>query len=571
MRYLAFAADYDGTLATDGAVKDATVRALEDLKASGRRLLLVTGRHLMDLRLAFRNLELFDRVVAENGAVLYNPASREERVLAEAPKKEFLDALRAAGVKFEVGRAIVSSWTPAETTILEVIKRLGLDCQLIFNKGAVMVLPSGINKATGLRAGLEDLRLSLHNVVAIGDAENDHALLSLSECGVAVANALPALQQTADVVTKGDCGAGVLELIEQLLKDDLRAYDHRLARSTIAIGVEQGAKRSEARIVPNRDTVLVAGASASGKSSAVAGILEATEQCGYQFCVIDPEGDFEGFAGAIPIGGPTERPDADLVETVLKSPRSLVVNLMGVPLAERPGTFAALLPRILATRAETGRPHWLVIDEAHHLLPTTWAPVSSAIPQELGGMILITVHPERVSRAALAFVDVAVALGKDAGETMTAFARATHIAEPRELPAKPPEPGQALLWRVRRRAPPTLLQTVRAKSERRRHKRNYAQGELSPEQSFYFRGPDGRLNLRAHNLLTFLQLGEGVDEETWLFHLRRGDFSQWFESVIKDEELALSAREIERTRPARVAEGRRKLREAVESRYTGPA
>jgi hypothetical protein len=381
---------------------------------------------------------------------------------------------------------------------------------VIFNKGAVMVLPSGINKATGLRVGLEDLRLSLHNVVAIGDAENDHALLSQSECGVAVANALPALRETADLVTKHDNGAGVLELIGQLLQDDLRAYDQQLERSTIAIGVEQGTKRGEVRIVPNRDSMLVAGASASGKSSAVAGILEEAEQRGYQFCLIDPEGDFDGFAGAMPIGSPAERPDANIVEKVLNSPRSLVVNLMGVPLAERPSAFAALLPRILETRAKTGRPHWLVIDEAHHLLPTTWAPASSAIPQELGGTILITVHPERVSAAALAFMDVVLALGEAAGEAVTEFARAVHIAEPRQLPAKSPDSGQALLWVVRRGEPR-------------------------------------------------------------LFHLRRGDFSQWFESVIKDEELASTAREIERIGPAQVAEGRKKLREAVESRYTGSA
>ena len=571
MRYLAFATDYDGTLATDGAVEEGTVRALENLKASGRRLLLVTGRHLRDLQLAFAKLELFDRVVVENGAVLYTPASREERVLVEAPKEEFLEALRAAGVKFAVGRAIVSSWTPAEVKILEVIKRLGLDYQVIFNKGAVMVLPSGITKATGLRMGLEDLRLSLHNVVAMGDAENDHALLSQSECGVAVANALPALQETADLVTKHNNGAGVVELIEQLLKDDLRAYDQRLARSAITIGVEQGTIRGEVRIVPNRDNVLVAGASGSGKSSAVAGIVEEAEQRGYQFCLIDPEGDFEGLAGAMHIGSPTEPPDANMVEKALKSQGSTIVNLMGVPLAERPDAFATLLPRILEGRAKTGRPHWLVIDEAHHLLPATWAPAASAIPQELAGTILITVHPERVSPAALALVDVVVALGKAAGATVAEFARAAHVAAPRGLPAKPPESGQALLWLARRGKPPVLLQTLRAKSERRRHKRNYAQGELSPEQSFYFRGPDGKLNLRAQNLLTFLQLGEGVDEETWLFHLRQGDFSRWFESVIKDEELASSAREIERAGLVLVAEGRKKLREAVESRYTGPA
>jgi hydroxymethylpyrimidine pyrophosphatase-like HAD family hydrolase len=577
MRYLTLATDYDGTLATNGVVSDATMRALEKLKASGRKLLMVTGRHLPDLQRVFQKLELFDRVVAENGALLYDPASREEKMLAEAPKEEFLQALRAAGVIFDVGHCIVASWTPSEVAILEVIKRMGLDYQVIFNKGAVMVLPSGINKATGLKAALEELQLSPHNTVAIGDAENDHAFLSVSECGLAVANALPALREKADVVTRGDHGAGVVELIDQLLKDDLQAWDERLERSSLAVGTpasaHERAERREVRIVPNRNSLLVAGASASGKSSAVAGILEECEERGYQFCLIDPEGDFEGLAGALMVGSPGEQPDAKMVAKVLESPQSLVVNLMGVPLPERPGTFAALLPRILEIRAKTGRPHWLVIDEAHHLLPTTWSPASSAIPQELHGTILITVHPEHVSAAALGFVDVVMATGKAARETLEEFTKAAQIGAPRELPDKTPEPGEALVWFARRQPgeAPALIQTRRAKAERRRHKRNYAQGELSPEQSFYFRGPEGKLNLRAPNLMTFLQVGEGVDEETWLYHARRGDYSRWFETMIKDEELAASAREIERNGTQGVAESRKKLRVAVESRYTVPA
>jgi hydroxymethylpyrimidine pyrophosphatase-like HAD family hydrolase len=578
MRYLALATDYDGTLATNGVVNDATVRSLEKLKASGRKLLMVTGRHLPDLQRVLQKLELFDRVVAENGALLYNPASREEKVLAEAPKEEFLQALRAAGVIFDVGHCIVASWTPSEVAILEVIKRMGLDYQVIFNKGAVMVLPAGINKATGLKAALEELQLSPHNTVAIGDAENDRAFLSASECGVAVANALPALREKADVVTRGDHGAGVEELIDQLLKDDLQAWDERLERSSIAIGtpvgtLENAGRRAAVRIVPNRNSVLVAGASASGKSSAVAGILEECEERGYQFCLIDPEGDCEGLAGALMVGSPGEQPDTKMIVKALESPQSLVVNLMGVPLPERPGAFAALLPRILEIRAKTGRPHWLVIDEAHHLLPTTWSPASSALPQDLGGTILISVHPEHVSSVALAFVDVLIATGKAAGQTLVEFALAAQVAGPDEPSAAPPEPGQALVWfpRCQPGQAPTLVQTRRAKAERRRHKRNYAQGELSPEQSFYFRGPEGKLNLRAQNLMTFVQVGEGVDEETWLFHARRGDYSRWFETMIKDEELAATAREIERNGDQGVAESRKKLRAAVETRYTAPA
>src|ERR1700759_1231191 len=202
MRYMAFATDYDGTFATEGRAAPATLAALEELKASGRKTLLVTGRHLDDLRRALPNLDAFDRVVAENGAVLYDPASRDEKLLTEQPPQELLDALRQAGVKFDVGRAIISSWTPAETAILDVIKKMALDYQVIFNKGAVMVLPSGVNKATGVVKGLESLLLSPHNVVCVGDAENDHSLLAAGECSVAVANAVPSLRDRADIVMK---------------------------------------------------------------------------------------------------------------------------------------------------------------------------------------------------------------------------------------------------------------------------------------------------------------------------------------------------------------------------------
>jgi hypothetical protein len=135
-----------------------------------------------------------------------------------------------------------------------------------------------------------------------------------------------------------------------MLEDDLRRYDDRLNRSTITFGVEVGAAERSMNLIPNRNSVLVAGASASGKSSAVAGILEGFAEKGYQFCVIDPEGDFENFAGALPIGSPSDPPDPTVVAKALESPQNLVVNLMNVPMSERPAAFSALLPKILEMR-----------------------------------------------------------------------------------------------------------------------------------------------------------------------------------------------------------------------------
>ncbi len=222
MRYLALASDYDGTLASDGRVDEKTLAALERLRHSGRKLILVTGRHLEDLLQVFPQINLFEQVVLENGALLYNPASREEKSLGDHPPEEFIKTLRDRGVdRLAVGRVIVATWHPHETTVLEVIRDLGLELQVIFNKDAVMVLPSGINKATGLSAALNELGLSPDNVVGVGDAENDHALLKLCGYSVAVANALPMLKQEADWVTNGARGAGVTELIDQMIASDL--------------------------------------------------------------------------------------------------------------------------------------------------------------------------------------------------------------------------------------------------------------------------------------------------------------------------------------------------------------
>jgi hydroxymethylpyrimidine pyrophosphatase-like HAD family hydrolase len=151
MYFTALAVDFDGTVAHDGRVDPATYEALKRFKESGRHLLLVTGRELPDLKNAFPEYELFDRIVAENGALLYDPDRKEERLIGASPPPAFVAALRQRGVKpLSVGQCIVATWEPNETVVLKVIRELGLELQIIFNKGAVMVLPPGINKAAGL-------------------------------------------------------------------------------------------------------------------------------------------------------------------------------------------------------------------------------------------------------------------------------------------------------------------------------------------------------------------------------------------------------------------------------------
>ncbi|MFY9530465.1 MAG: HAD family hydrolase [Candidatus Acidiferrales bacterium] len=222
MRYSCLACDFDGTLATGAKVSGSTLAALERVVASGRKLILVTGREMHELLPIFPEHVIFERIVGENGAVLYRPASRETMVLADPPSKKFVAALRDLRVEpLSVGRSVVATPRANDAKVLRVIRELGLELQVIYNKDGVMVLPPGVDKGTGLLAALAELGISQRNTIGIGDAENDHALLSVCECGVAVANAIPALKERADLTTAEPNGKGVEELIEKLLLNDL--------------------------------------------------------------------------------------------------------------------------------------------------------------------------------------------------------------------------------------------------------------------------------------------------------------------------------------------------------------
>jgi hydroxymethylpyrimidine pyrophosphatase-like HAD family hydrolase len=213
----ALASDYDGTLAHDGNVNEATLRALRRLKDAHFRLILVTGRELHELRAIFPQITWFDLAVMENGGVLYHPHTGDIEALAAPPPSEFVARLHERGLPLQVGKSIVATWEPHETVVLQTIKEMGLELQVIFNKGAVMILPSGVNKATGLRAAAERLKLTPDQIAGVGDAENDHAFLKICGYSVAVANALPAVRDEVDFVTEQDHGEGVTELIERML------------------------------------------------------------------------------------------------------------------------------------------------------------------------------------------------------------------------------------------------------------------------------------------------------------------------------------------------------------------
>ena len=570
MRYLALCTDYDGTLAHDGRVDETTLAALEDLKLSGRKLVLVTGREMPDLVRVFDRLDLFDLVVAENGALIYNPASRQERALVDAPPDPFVAELRRRGVdRISVGRGIVATWTPHEQVVLETIRDLGLELQVVFNKGAVMVLPGGTNKASGLKAALKELDISLHNAVGVGDAENDHAFLGICECSAAVANALPALKDTADVQLVADHGAGVTELIRELLSDDLASRAPLLRRHEILLGKD--ADGADLTLPPYGLSALVVGTSGGGKSTLTTGLIERLNDRHYNFCVIDPEGDYDVLADAAVIGSPDRAPSVDECMQLLAKPnQNAVINLVGLAFSDRPAFFMSLFGRIRDLRAKTGRPHWLIVDEVHHVLPAEWKPAELNLPQELDGVIMISVGPCAVSAVAVALVETVIVLGEKPAEMLREFAEANRKPAPPSPLEKIPK-GEAIIWHKDSAEAPRHFILEPSKTERRRHVRKYAEGALPEERSFYFRGPEKKLNLRAPNLIQFTDLADGVDADTWLYHWQRGDVSKWLKSCVKDEELTQQVRELEKTVPEDADESRKAVRELIERKYTLPA
>jgi hypothetical protein len=231
--------------------------------------------------------------------------------------------------------------------------------------------------------------------------------------------------------------------------------------------------------------------------------------------------------------------------------------------------FSSLLVRLQDLRASTGRPHWIVVDEAHHVLPAERQATAAALPQQFSQFVFITVEPETVLPAALADVDLAVIAGQEPGETLAQFCRLLQEPLP-QVQQGELEPGQVLVY-TRSMRTPLPMRVVPGRTQRRRHRRKYSEGDLGPDRSFYFRGPEGKLNLRSQNLTLFVQLSEGLDDETWLHHLHRGDYSRWFREGVKDDELAQRVETIEREANGSAAHSRALVKQAIEENYTLPA
>jgi hydroxymethylpyrimidine pyrophosphatase-like HAD family hydrolase len=392
MRYVALAAGFDGTLARDGACDERCIESLRALGATGRKLILVTSRDLRELLEIFPEVRLFDYVVAENGAVMHRPATRESEILAQAPPELLLQELRRRHVTpLSVGSSMVRTVKANEAEVSAALRKLQLDFQLVTNPGALMMLPAGVNKASGVWAALRELGVSRHNLVAIGDGENDLALFEFAGHAVAVQNADALVKRVANRTTLGSYCDGFLELARDLVANDLA---DAAPRHKIALGVcEDGAV---VELTPCRDSLLVHGPEGTGKMALCNRLLDQFLANSYQCCVIDAAVDGVQVPGDVEVFGDAHEVPrlTDILSALDQPTASVAINLAALAVETRPVFTDALLVQLQALHDRLGRPHVVLIRQAESFLADGIAAVSARLSEVT--MIYAATQPERL-------------------------------------------------------------------------------------------------------------------------------------------------------------------------------
>ena len=454
----------------------------------------------------------------------------------------------AEGIEHRSGHCVLECDATHAPRLLELISEVGVDAQLLRNRSRLMVLPAGVSKATGLLAALHELGLSPHNVLAVGDAENDLALLEVAEVGVAVANAVASVKEHADLVLDEPDGTGIVRLLTGPLlsgRDRVRASRHEIVIGRYADG-------GPVRIPAAQGNVLIQGATGSGKSHLAGLLAEQWVRAGYTLLVIDVEGDYHGLehlVDVVVLDGATPPDTSELMRLVRQGSISVVLDLSLVPEDEAADYLHRVAGVIDAERAAWGLPHWVLVDEAHSSLGLGGAMGRLVRPGD-EGYCLVTYRPEELPEAVNADLDVVI--------TTTGH-------EPRDIRAARIRQGRGVDrdFVVGTRATPHV-----------RHWHKYVGAPLPPEHWFRFVDATGEVVASASNVETFLRGLEAVDPGVLDGHLARGDISRWLSTCLQDHDLAAEAAAVERDALAQRALGLRRARHrlvsAIESVYGVP-
>ena len=571
MKFSVLALDYDGTIATEGVLDPDVRAAIIETRARGIVVLLVTGRILSDLRQAAGDLDFADAVVAENGAVLAFP-NGHSMLIGHLPPQVFFDELRRRGIGFRKGQCIVEADAGSAPQILAVIRELELPLALLFNRSRLMVLPQAISKSTGLRKALNAFRLSTHNAIGIGDAENDNDLLAECEIAVAVSWGSAALQKQANEIVHGDGPRAVAAYIRQVSKETRLPFD-RIGRHRISLGTAEDG-RPLAIAIHGRN-MLVVGEPQSGKSWATGLACEQMILQGYCVCVIDPEGDYSGLEalpGVVVLGGEDPPPDIpDVARALQHFDLSVVVDLSRVPYEEKVSYLKTLLPMLASLRRATGLPHRIVVDEAHYFLHEP--DVKQLLDLELGAYALVTYRPSDLYPDLRKAMDVVVAKrltnpqevqtlltmvkGRDVEPEWATTLRALAPSEAAILPGSDEAEGKLRRFTLLPRLTPHV-----------RHKTKYFDVQLAGGQEFVFTDHGKAVGPPARSLKQFLALLASTPVASVGEHARRGDFSRWIANVFHDNRLASDVRKIEqRYRLGHLEDVRESMSQLIQERY----
>jgi len=542
MKLSVIALDYDGTIASGDALDPSVRQAIALARIGGVTVLLVTGRSLDELRRVAGDLHFVDGVVAENGAIVHFPESGHTTVLAPRVPPEFVAELRRRRLSIRVGECLVDANASDGIQLLEAVRALEQPLVLIFNRGRVMVMAQGVSKATGLHATLDMLRLSTHNTLAIGDAENDHELLRLAEVGAAVEWGSAALRTAADVVVRGSGPPAVASFIGP------HAAEQRLpvpARARRRLRLGHTGDGQEFSLAVRGRNVLVTGDAKSGKSW-IAGLLcEQLILFGYCVCVVDPEGDYralEALPGVTVLGGedppPTPR---ELLRAMRYPDRSVVIDLSRLPQDQKIAYIRSVLPALNVIRRRTGLPHRIVVDEAHYFLHDGG---SEQLDLEMNGYTIVTYCASRLPQELLDATEVMIVTCESNRAEVEALCRRCascqhvdsdhwravlgHLARGQAvaLPVTEEAGGELRMFYVGQRLTPHV-----------RHREKYVDVPVTDNRAFMFRGAGGK-RVAARTLRQFVAALETLPRDETAGHLRRGDFSRWIGEVFGDWALA---------------------------------
>ncbi len=547
MKFNVLALDYDGTIASHGHLHCDVASAIREARANGITVVLITGRILSDLRRVMKERDLFDAIVAENGAVLTFP-NGWTRTLGRPPSRKLLSVLCEQGVEVAFGDCILEADAGEASKILAVIRKLQLPLMLVFNHGRVMVLPQGVTKATGLREALNTMRLSLHNCIGIGDGENDHALLDACEIGVAASWGSSSLQDIADHVLEGSGPGALADYIREISMAPRLPAQRAKERSTLL---------GETAVAPVKTSILgrnilVAGDPRSGKSWIAGLSAEHLLLHGYCLCVIDPEGDYsalEALAGVV-VFNDKKPPRLNDVARALRHPdTSVVIDLSAQNHEEKLNYVHRLLPMLMKLRRKTGLPHWIVVDEAHYFL--NQPSVENAVDFELAAYVLITYRPSHLHPALLQASGTIIATSlTDPAEVMTLAALSgmedvesdwAQVLGSLEMDEAAMVPRDASRGGLPQRftIAPRLTSHVR-------HRSKYVDVPMPMDRAFHFSCNGSNFGPPASTLKEFVNFQSRLQVEPIEEHARRGDFSRWIAKVFGDQPLAEATAEVEK-------------------------